>query len=74
LPDSKIDSPATTFLFYEDEPDADGMRCVVYADGHAKALTEEQFQWQRQAQGISESGYPSAAKATKKTKPKPGTY
>jgi len=65
-PESKIDKPNETFLFYEDVPDADGWRCVAYADGHVKALTETQFQQQRKAQDISESGYPSAAKATPK--------
>jgi len=73
LPDAKIKSPTTTFLFYEDAPDADGMRCVAYADGHVKALTENEFQHERRAQGISESGYPSAAKPAHKAKavPKP---
>lgn len=68
LPDAKIKNPTTTFLFYEDAPDVDGMRCVAFADGHAKALTEAEFQKQRKAQGISESGYPSAAKPKQKAK------
>jgi len=71
LPLSKIDDPSRTFLFYEDAPDADGKRNVAFADGHVEALTESQFQWQRKAQGISESGYPSAARPTQKAKATP---
>jgi hypothetical protein len=71
LSDAEIDNPATTFLFYEDAPDAGGMRCVAYADGHAKALSEAEFQRERKAQGISESGYPSAAKPAQKAKATP---
>lgn len=73
LPLSKIDDASQTFLFYEDAPDADGKRDVAFADGHVETLTESQFQWRRKVQGISESGYPSAAKTTPKAKatPKP---
>jgi prepilin-type processing-associated H-X9-DG protein len=83
LPDSKIDNPVATFLFYEDAPNSAGKRAVAYADGHVKLLTEAEFQKERKAQGISESGYPSAAKPVHKTKSKavphqkakkPGTY
>lgn len=80
---AKIDNPASTLLFYEDAPNSAEMRAVVYADGHAKLISEEEFQRERKAQGISESGYPSAAKPVHKTKSKavprqkakkPGTY
>lgn len=73
LPLSKIDDPSRTFLFYEDAPDADGKRNVAFADGHVEAMEERQFQWRRKEQGISESGYPSAAKPVHKAKavPKP---
>jgi prepilin-type processing-associated H-X9-DG protein len=66
-PDSKFGNPSETFLFFEDAPSADGKRSVVFADGHVETLTESQFQWRRKAQGISESGYPSAAKAVPKS-------
>jgi hypothetical protein len=69
LPLSKIDDATQTFLFYEDAPDADGKRSV--ADGHVETMEENQFQWRRKAQGISESGYPSAAKPTQKAKATP---
>jgi hypothetical protein len=73
LPESKIKSPNTTFFFYEDEPDADGMRCVVYVAGLSRILTEAEFQRERKAQHISESGYPSVVKPAHKAKatPKP---
>jgi prepilin-type processing-associated H-X9-DG protein len=70
LPDSKIDDPVSTFLFYEDAPNSAGKRAVAYADGHVKLLAEAEFQKERKAQGISESGYPSAAKPVHKTKSK----
>lgn len=65
-----VKDKTSTFLFYEEAPDADGMRNIAYVDGHVKAISEAEFQRQRKAQGISESGYPSAAKPTKKAKPK----
>jgi len=73
LPFAKIEEPATTLLFFEDAPDTEEMRNVAYADGHVETISEAEFQQQRKAQGISESGYPSAAKATQKAKvvPKP---
>jgi prepilin-type processing-associated H-X9-DG protein len=67
-PVSKLDNPSQTFLFFEDAPDIDGKRNVVFADGHVETLTESQFQWRRKEQGISESGYPSAAKPVYKAK------
>lgn len=69
----QLDSPSKVLLLFEDAPDADGIRCVVYADGHAEELTEVEFQKERKAQGISESGYPSAAKPTQKAKATPKT-
>jgi len=80
---ASIAHPASTLLFYEDAPNSAGKRAVAYADGHAKLITEEEFQRERKAQGISESGYPSAAKPVHKAKSKavprqkakkPGTY
>ncbi len=68
---SAIKNPHTTFLFYEDAPDAEGMRNVAFVDTHVKAITEAEFQYERKAQGISESGYPSAAKTAQKAKPTP---
>jgi prepilin-type processing-associated H-X9-DG protein len=62
ISEEKIDDPAATILFFEDAPDTDGMRNVVYADGHVAAITEAEFQRERKAQGISESGYPPAVK------------
>jgi len=54
-----IKNPSHTFLFYEDAPDSDGMRNVLYVDGHVAAITESEFQKQRKAQDISKSGFPS---------------
>jgi len=59
-----IDNPAAIILFYEDAPDANGMRNVAYADGHVAAISEAEFQRERKAQGISESGYPPVVKTT----------
>jgi prepilin-type processing-associated H-X9-DG protein len=53
-----IKNPSHTFLFYEDAPDSDGMRNVLYVDGHVAAITEAEFQKQCKAQGISKSGFP----------------
>lgn len=58
---SEFDSPAETFLFFEDAPDAEGMRNVAFLDGHVKAFKEADFQRMRKAQGISQSGFPPAA-------------
>jgi len=68
---ASIHSPSSTLLFYEDSPNSAGKRAVVYADGHAKLISEAEFQKQRKAQGISESGYPSAAKPKLKAKKTP---
>jgi len=43
-----------------------GTRNVVYPDGHVQELSEEKFQRERKAQGISESGYSPVVKATQK--------
>ena len=69
--DASIESPAETFLFFEDAPDAEGMRNVAFADGHVKAFTEADFQRMRKAQGISESGFPPVAPPGFKPKVKP---
>ena len=58
--------PYQTFAFYEDAPDSEGKRAVLYLDGHVARIDEEEFQRQRKAQGISESGYPSAMKPARK--------
>ena len=58
--------PYQTFAFYEDAPDADGERAVVYLDGHVARIDEEEFQRQRKAQGISASGYPEAMKPARR--------
>ncbi len=60
-----IKSPSTTFAFYEDAPDAEGMRNVLFLDGHVKAFSEAEFQKMRKVQGISQSGLPSVAKDKK---------
>lgn len=60
-----IDNPATTIAFYEDAPDAEGVRNVMFLDGHVKAFFESEFQRLRKAAGISESGLPSVAKDKK---------
>jgi len=69
-PVSQFKNPSQIFLFYEDAPNTALTRNVVYADGHVKELSEEEFQRQRKAQGISESGYPSAVKPARKAKRK----
>lgn len=73
LSEAQVTNPSRIFLFYEDAPDAGGMRNVAYADGHVLALSEAEFQSQRKAQGISASGYPPAARVIHKAKatPKP---
>lgn len=58
--------PFQTFAFYEDAPDSEGKRAVLYLDGHVARIDEEEFQRQRKAQGISKSGYPSAMKPVRK--------
>lgn len=58
--------PSETFTFYEDAPDSDGKRAVVYLDGHVARIDEEEFQRQRKVQGISESGYPPAMKPARR--------
>jgi hypothetical protein len=57
-----IEEPAATIAFFEDAPDAENMRNIMFLDGHIKAFSEAEFQKLRQAAGISESGLPSAAK------------
>lgn len=58
--------PYQTFAFYEDAPDPNGKRAVLYLDGHVARLEEAEFQRQRKAQGISASGYPEAMKPARK--------
>jgi len=70
---SQIENPAQIFLFFEDAPDAEGKRSVAFLDGHVKAFPEAEFQKMRKAQGISESGLPSAAKPGTKAKAKTKT-
>ena len=70
-PASQFKNPSQTFLFYEDAPNLAGTRNVVYADGHVQELSEAEFQRERKAQGISESGYPSVAKPKQKAKKTP---
>jgi prepilin-type processing-associated H-X9-DG protein len=70
-PASQFKNPSQIFLFYEDALNLAGMRNVVYADGHVQELSEAEFQRERKAQGISESGYPSAAKPAHKAKAVP---
>jgi prepilin-type processing-associated H-X9-DG protein len=72
-PASQFKNPSQIFLFYEDAPNLAGTRNVVYADGHVQELSEAEFQRERKAQGISESGYPSAAKPAQKAKAPPKT-
>lgn len=73
VPMANVKDPSHILLFYEDAPDAEGMRNVAYADGHAETITEAEFQRERIAQGISASGYPPAARPRHKAKatPKP---
>lgn len=62
-----IKTPASqTFMFYEDAPDSDGKRAVLYLDGHVARIDEDDFQQQRQQQGISASGYPAVMKPVDK--------
>jgi len=63
---AQIASPSTAFLFYEDAPSSDGKRAVAYLDAHVARIEEDEFQRQRQEQGISASGYPSAMKPARK--------
>jgi prepilin-type processing-associated H-X9-DG protein len=72
-PMSRFKNPSQTFLFYEDARNLAGTRNVVYADGHVQELSEAEFQRERKAQDISESGYPSAAKPAQKAKATPKT-
>lgn len=63
---AQITSPYSTILFYEDAPSSDGKRAVAYLDGHVARIEEDEFQRQREAQGISASGFPSAMKPARK--------
>ena len=73
--ESAFENTTEVFTFYEDAPDAEGMRNVAFLDGHVKAFSEADFQRLRKAQGISESGFPPAAppgsKPKVKSKPTP---
>ncbi len=40
-----IQNPSTLMAYYDDGPNADGERGVLFADGHAKMVTEEE--WRR---------------------------
>ena len=67
--ESVIANPEKVFLVFEDAPDAEGMRNVAFVDRHVKAFSEAEFQKLRKAQGISESGLPSSAGASKTKSP-----
>lgn len=43
MPDANFDAPSITILFYEDTPYDDGMRGVVYADGHYGTVPESDW-------------------------------
>ena len=44
-PLASIQDPSTLMAYYDDGPNADGERGVLFADGHAKMVTEEE--WRR---------------------------
>ena len=44
-PLASIQDPSTLMAYYDDGPSADGERGVLFADGHAKMVTEEE--WRR---------------------------
>lgn len=45
IADTSIESPASTVLVWEEQPASDGMRAVGFADGHAKRVS--QAEWDR---------------------------
>jgi len=41
---ASFDSPATMVTYYEASPDSDGLRAVLFLDGHVKRVTEAEWQ------------------------------
>ena len=49
---ASFDSPSTMVTYYEASPDDDGLRAVLFLDGHVKRVTEAEWQKLRLASHV----------------------